>query len=347
MKKSSVILVILLLLVALLVWWRWLRVHSVPEQTVAKSKATAPTAPKSPGAIAREQKELEVVRELAEKSNKPIQFYGLVLDQDYNPVPGVKVTFSVRATKEPAPGMIRDEFDYPVVNSDAGGRFALVNAKGALLSVKSLEKAGYEASEKSVNRAHYWYWSDPRAVFHPDPLKPEVFRMWKKAGAEVQIVKGIGYRIPCDGTPTEFDLLEGRPVKIGGDLRVMLARYPLQIAYGQRNYEWTATIAAVDGGLIESTQEQMYRAPVDGYQSQIVIHMSADDPQWTDMKDIAVYLKLRGGKYYGRVQVELSVGSDRPTTPVYVRSFVNPNGSRNLEYDPMQVVNKEPSRIKQ
>lgn len=361
MKKRTLILVILVL-VALLLWWRSpgfqsapasapktaLETTSAPMPTPdAKSRAAASSAVTAPATATTPplQNKVEMLHDLAQTSNKPIQFYGLVIDQDSNPIPGVKVTLSIRTTKESMPGKINDVFEYPVMNSDAQGRFAITDARGALLSVQSLEKSGYESSEKSLNRAHYWYWSDPREVFHPKSEKPEVFHMWKKMGSERLVRKGIGQRIPYDGTPADFDLLEGKAVASGGDLHVMLVRNPLRITYGQTHYEWTATVEAPDGGVIETSDEQMYRAPAEGYQSKLVVHMAADDPQWTDMKTVTVYLKLRGGKYYGRVQLEFNVGSDRQATPFYVTSFVNPSGSRNLEYSSLQdVVQPSPKK---
>jgi hypothetical protein len=320
-------------------------------------------------------RKLQMLHELAQKSNKPIEFYGLVIDQDGNPIPGVKVTLSIRTTKEPMPGVLNDVFEQSVVNTDTQGQFALTGAKGALLSVTALEKDGYEASVKSLNRAHYWYWNDPRAVFHPNADKPEIFHLWKKAGAERLIRKGIGSGLHTEGTPTTFDLLNGTTTNAGGDLRVTLIRTaqflaaccedgcrpllsgrspfprylgacseegsfrnPQQIRWGQTHYEWTVTIEATDGGIIESNDEQMYRAPVDGYQPKVVVHMPADDQQWTDQKNVTLYLKLRGGKYYGRASLDFMVGADRQITPFGVTSFVNPSGSRNLEYDPLQDV---------
>jgi hypothetical protein len=280
------------------------------------------------------------LREIARKSNKPIQFYGLILDQDDNPIPGVKVTLAIRTAKEVTPGVVDDLFDRPVMMTGADGRFALTDARGALLSVKALEKPGYEASEKSLNRAHYWYWRDPSQVFDPDADRPEIFRMWKQAGADRLVRTGIGHAIPYDGTPTNFDLIEGRAGVDGGDLRVTLVRSPQQIKWGQRNYEWKVTIEALDGGLIASSDEQMYRAPAEGYQSKLVFHMPANDPNWTDSKDVTVYLKLRSGEYFGRGELRFMVGSVRPTTPFSITTFTNPTGSRNLEYDPLQNVAK-------
>lgn len=276
-------------------------------------------------------------RDLMEKANRPIQFFGKVIDQDNNPISDVKVTLEIRVSKELAPNAFQDVFDHPILVTDAEGRFALADARGALLGVQALEKQGYEPSPKAFRKS-YWYWRDPSQVFHPDANRPEIFRMWKKAGAERLVRKGIGHAIPYDGTPTSFDLLSGTTVTNGGDLRVTLTRNPQQIQWGQTHYEWTATIEAVNGGIIESTDEQMYRAPAKGYTSKFVVHMAADDPQWTDTKDVAAYLKLRDGKYYGRVEIKLMVGSDRATTPFSVTSFINPGGSQNLEYDPLQDV---------
>jgi hypothetical protein len=301
---------------------------------------TSSAAASSPAAKAAPRSKQEMLHELAQKSNVPIEFFGLVVDQDGRPIPGVKVTMSIRTTKEPMPGVLNDVFEQSVVISDMQGRFALTNAKGALLSVTALEKDGYEASAKSLNRAHYWYWIDPSAVFHPDAAKPEVFHMWRKAGAERLIRKGISPGLRTDGAPTTLDLLNGTTTDSGGDLRVTLVRNPQQIRWGQTHYEWAVTIEALDGGIIESSDEQMYRAPADGYQPKVVVHMPADDQRWTDQENVTIYLKLRGGKYYGRASVDFMVGSDRQVTPFNIVSFINPSGGQNLEYDSLQNVLK-------
>lgn len=346
--RKRVLIVGLLALAAFLAWWHWPRTQSVaptpsvatpsPESEVGSAKNTknpSASTPAQASAVPAAAKPglKEQLREVMNSANRPISFFGKVIDQDGNPIPDVKVTFEIRYMKEVGPVGIVDTFDYPAVTTGADGRFALTGEKGSVMGVKKLEKIGYDPSEKSFRRS-FAYWQD-KNPYQPDSDRPEIFHMWKKAGAEKLVRKGIGHAIRYDGTPSTFDLLTGSAVS-PGDLRVSLTRNPRQIAYGQRNYEWTATIDVPNGGVIASTAEQMYLAPADGYQDKVIVHMPANDPQWTNLKEVAVYLKLRDGKYYGRAKLEFMVGSDRETTPFSITSFVNPSGSRNLEYDPEQ-----------
>ncbi len=356
MNKRTTILVLLIALMGFLAWWLWSHAATKPaaemkpidsaplaaNPTPPATLATQAASPAPTGASSAKPNLKTQLQQIMNDANRPISFFGLVIDQDTNPIPGVKVTLQIRRTKEVGPVGIGDTFDYPTLTTGADGRFTLTGANGAILAVKSLEKPGYEPSVKAL-RSSYWYWREPKDAFHPNAGRPEVFRMWKKAGAEKLIDQEKMTRIPYDGTPVAFDLLTGDKVQSGGDLRLTLVRNPHRITYGQRNYEWTFTVEAVDGGVIESNDEQMYRAPAEGYQPQLVVHMSAADRKWADEKSVALYLKSRGGKHYGSVKIDVMVGSDKPTTGLSFRSFINPAGSQNLEYDPLQNVAKSPT----
>ncbi len=362
MKKWTLILLLLLLVLVLSFWWRARKSGQTPNVARQEPQGSPAIARKAPAAkadvssddLARtpwsgpddyKRRVIATVRDAAQKANQPIEFYGKVIDQDGNPIPGVKVKLSVRWTHELLPGTAKDEFSRFELTTDARGLFILTDTKGSLLSVTALEKGGYDPSPRATQQS-YWYWAaTPDRKYTPDSHQPEIFRMWKNAGAETLVRKGIASPLRYDGTPTTFDLVNGSAGDTG-DLRVTLVRNPQQIDSGQRNYEWTLTVESLNGGLIESSDEQMYRAPVEGYQPKLVVHMPADDPNWADERSFILYIKLRGN-LYGRAEVKALVGSDRTTTPFYITAFVNPDGSRNLEYDPMQSVSKEPSRIKQ
>lgn len=345
----------------LLVWWLWPRqLPSVADEqpTIATSQRAHERVPatasgssvtdedlhrtplKGPADVVR--KRIDDIRAAMNFANQPVRFYGQVIDQNDAPLPGVKVTLSVRRTIEVLPGLLHDNSDQFDVVTDTAGRFQLTDAKGALLGVKTLEKAGYESSAHS--QRYFWYYENEDKKYRPDANAPEVFRMWKLAGAETLMHKGIGTRIPYDGRSVNFDLQAEREVPSGGDIRVTLTRTPLQIKRGQDKYEWTATIEAVNGGVFVSNDEFMYRAPESGYESKLVISVSAQDPKWSADKEVSFYLKSRGG--YARVHAKFMTDSEKPSTGFDIEAFINPTGSRNLEYDPLQGVAKLPTPAK-
>ena len=350
MKKKYYIIIGLAL--ALIIAWLLLLSRPESEKSVPavteSQKVSSPTSSPAPhadylaktplaGPPAEVIKRIEQVRGAMNDANQPISFYGTVIDQDGAPLPGVKVTLGVRRTSELLPGITTDNSDRFTLTTDQAGRFQLTNKKGALLGVKALEKAGYETSPQSMR--YYWYYENEDKKFRPNADSPETFRMWKLAGAEPLLRKGIGTGIPYDGTSVIFNLQTERKVTSGGDVKITLLRTPLQIIRGQQKYDWTATIEAIDGGVIVSADEFMYRAPESGYEPKLTISMSAQDPKWTADKEVSFYLKSRG--LYARVRAEFMTDSDRSDTGFRISAYINPKaGSRNLEYDPLQNVAK-------
>jgi hypothetical protein len=272
--------------------------------------------------------------DLMAKADRPIQFYGKVIDQNGNPIPDVKVALSIKLLKVPKPEAIpADLFDGYSLTTDADGLFSLTDAKGELLTVDSLQKDGYEAAHTNINRG-YWYWASPGAEYVPNSSQPETFQMWKETGAEKLIASSFGTGLRTNGTPIYYDLFTGSNSPSRGDLKIWLDRNPQEIKWGQRNYDWSITIEATSGGILASDDAQMYLAPEDGYQPQLVINMPANAPGWTNQMNAQFYFRIRGGKDYGRAQVQFMVGSDRQITPFSMTTNVNPSGSRNLEPPP-------------
>ena len=356
MKKRIYIIVILVavaLVSGLWLWPRYKQPVTVTNQAAPPVKAPSPAAPvaavatvtledlaKTPWTGTDEQKRARIseVREIAQQANQPVSFWAQVIDQDNAPLPGVRVKLSLKHTRELLPGATQDVFDYIELTTDAQGMFSLTDRRGSLLGVEEMKKAGYKAG--NVSGRPFWY-APPmlNMLYTPDKQKPEIFRMWKIAGAERLLNKGIGTRIPYDGRTVIFDLQTEREVKSGGDIKVTLLRTPLQVIRGQQKYDWTGIIEAVDGGVIVSTDEFMYRAPESGYEPKLTISVSAQDAKWSSDKEVSFYLKSRGT--YARVQAKFMTDSDKPMTGFRVSAYINPkSGSRNLEYDPLQNVVK-------
>jgi hypothetical protein len=141
---------------------------------------------------------------------------------------------------------------------------------------------------------------------------------------------GIGQitQLYHDGTPVELDLLKGTQVPSGtGQLKLEFWR---DISNkNARTFDWKLQLSVPQGGLAETCEEFAFQAPENGYQPSIVIDMPATNQNWRSEVRSKYYIRLPDGKY-GRTDFYLL-----PYNGVFtVQSFINPSGSRNLEYDP-------------
>lgn len=288
--------------------------------------------------LSPQERRREIVNAWEQAREKEVEFWGKVIDQHNEPVTGVTVTATVTTHQILPPNYKPQPTTIYSATTDAAGLFYIKARAGRGFTIETMERLGYilspELQKRRGNLFGFNYDQLDPTSFRPDHGAPVVFHMWKVGAPALLIAHEEDTRIPYDGTAVNYDLLTGRKTASGGDIRVTLIRSPQKIQWGQRNFEWTATIEAVDGGLVESADEFMYLAPEDGYQPKVMVHMRPDDPKWTDEKAVEFYLKSRGGKNYGRVRLEFMTGSDKPTTGFSFRSCINPNGSRNLEYDP-------------
>jgi hypothetical protein len=249
---------------------------------------------------------------------QPINFYGRVLDESNNPVSGASISFSWR-------NLSPNEHDVSVA-SDGNGFFSLISQTGNRLEV-TVGKEGYYSSGNARYSA-YEYANPALGLFAPDPNNPVIFRLRKKGvGADlIHGVKLLGSRI--DGTISYVDLTDGKnKLTPPGDLTVQFIRSPKN---ADRKFDWSFTLGAVDGGLIESTNEFMFLAPEEGYQSTFQISHAATDPNWIEQEKHKFYVKSQDGKHYARI--EINIIPDYGKNAAYdLKWDLNPNGSRNLE----------------
>lgn len=261
------------------------------------------------------------------EKNGDIDFYGEIIDQNSNSVPGVDIKARVRQWSMPtSEGANIVGKMFPVSEtSGSDGRFE-VRGKGDGFDLESMQKTGYELSSK-VSRSY--------GITGGSFENPVIFKMWKKDAAAQLVSQDEDTRIPYDGTPVVFDLLTGQK-NLGdsatGDLRITLTRNPLNIPLGYKKpFEWHATIEAIGGGLIQPDDEFMYAAPQDGYQPKIEIDMPTESTDWKPVYDISFFAKTRGGNVYSRVKLVFRVDSPKPQTGFTIASSANPTGSPNLQ----------------
>jgi hypothetical protein len=260
----------------------------------------------------------------------PIAFYGKVIDEKNQAIPGAAVEFSCNDLS--ASGT--SEYQR---SSDSEGLFSITGIAGKLLVVH-VAKAGFYSSRVDNDS---FYYAGQNINFSPSIVRPEIFHLVRQGTGEalVHIQSPLGggkdFRIRKDGTPIEISLLSGKVVPSGtGDLRVECWTYDGTKAARQR-YNWRCRITVPNGGLQSYTQEFPFNAPIEGYLSYDDIDMSDTlDQGWGTNAKRKYFVKLRNGKY-ARLTFEMIAGGDQFFV---LESFLNPSGSRNLEFDPNNVV---------
>jgi hypothetical protein len=354
--KKRIFIVLLLLVVAGV--WLWLR-HNRPAEPVltespveetnqppaqARQRRTAPASPPTPASVPNQpaqdgaavvesrinQIKTEVERGY-EEWRTPIEFYGKVVDENTNAVADADVHF-VWTDLSPKGNSDKQ------TTSDGNGLFSLRNEAGKHLMVQ-VSKQGYY-SYQPFGAA--FFYAGENQNFVPDAANPVVFRLKKKGVAEplvhVQSPMGgsKGFRIPKNGAAVEISLTSGKTVSAGqGDFRVQCWTDNQGKASGEK-YDWKCQITVPNGGLVQSTEDLDFQAPSDGYRTSDVIEMPAKvESEWSSHVKRNYFLKLAGGNY-ARLSFEMVAGGDHF---FQLESFLNPSGSRSLEFDPQLAIN--------
>jgi hypothetical protein len=263
---------------------------------------------------------LPTVKELLQK---PIEFYGKVIDENSNAISGASIGF--RWDDLTAPDWTRTS----TTTSDSDGLFSLNGKRGATLVV-SVNKEGYYTSRKDTD-SFYFVFAPNNQVYSPDAQNPVVFQLRKKGIGAALIENSFPpvftqiWQLHHDGTPIELDLLNGSQNVVGsGQLKLEFWR-----DLSNRNakkYDWKLQISISGGGLVSTDDEFAFTAPNTGYQPSIVIDMPATNQPWIGTLRTKYYIQLSNGKY-GRFDFYLM--SDNGVFTVH--SAINPTGSRNLE----------------
>ena len=249
---------------------------------------------------------------------RPIEFYGKVVDENTNPVAGAKVVFKWAETPSKEGNRTAN------TESDSEGLFSLRGQHGPSLEIW-VSKDVYYASHRGQKGVSYLH-----GDFSPDPLNPVIFLLRKKGVGESLVGSDFpGFvhiaQLHHDGTPVELDLYKGTQVSAGND-QLKLEFWRDISNMSKQPFDWKLQISAPGGGLIATDEEFAFLAPESGYQPSVVIDMPATNQVWQGELRTKYYIQLPGGKY-GRIDFYLL-----PYNGVFtVQSAINPTGSRNLE----------------
>src|SRR5437899_6821689 len=144
-----------------------------PESSARTQKDEIPAG--SPAAeLERYRREKDYVERLySQDHNVPVAFYGLVVDQDTNPLPNVIVDLAViEEYVDPPPATdLRRKMTRLQKLTGTDGRFEVTGLKGASVEVHSLTKDGYE--QEYPNTTYGGYGAQTTTF-----INPAVLRMW-------------------------------------------------------------------------------------------------------------------------------------------------------------------------
>ncbi len=270
--------------------------------------------------------------------NSKFEFYGLVIDQDGKPIPDAEVQINTRAYKRSVGLKLdytRDDFirKEEVVFTDATGRFKFDDGYGSGLTIKEISKAGYVSARGKKNII---FLSTSGGKHKPDSSNPVVYTMWKKAGAEPLIKEEFSFKFSRGDPPQGVSLREGRWIKTNTkDADLIISASMGDPNPNQRyRFDWEMAITVVNGGLIETNDVFPFEAPEAEYKESFSFSKELTSSGWaSSMSDKIFYVKARGGSVYASIRLDFNVHrSGRFFSTMEV--LVNPNGSRNLEYDP-------------
>jgi hypothetical protein len=283
----------------------------------------------------RQAKALQDLQQKLDRSQDewrtPIEFYGKVVDENDHPVVGAQVNFGCN-------DLSSDGTSYYTAQSDGQGMFSITGIKGKLLTAR-VSKEGYYSSKRDNDS---FYYAGQNQNFVPDARNPVVFHLRTKGNAEPLLTwaqsgprPAISFAVARDGTPMGISFQAARRVNPSeADLVVRCWTDDQGKPRGQK-YDWRCQLTIPGGGLQELTEEFPFLAPETGYQASVEIDMPASlGKDWLDDLTRHYYVKLRNGTY-GRLKFGMVAGGDHFCL---VEPYVNPSGSRNLEFDPKNVI---------
>jgi len=100
-------------------------------------------------------------------------------------------------------------------------------------------------------------------------------------------------------------------------------------------YDWSFRVTVPGGGLLLSTNEFDFLAPERGYEPSGLVEMKSSlGDDWQSRMKREYFVKLPDGNY---AHVILDLMSHNGS--LKVQAFINPSGSRNLEFDPQIAIN--------
>ena len=302
----------------------------VGSSAVQTNPAIGGVAPSPAPTMSIKSKGEEMKEELAAFNDEDIVLYGRVIDQFGAPIADATVTGSIQVNNGARVGT-----DRVSLTTDANGTFTVSGYKGKTLGIW-VAKNGYVMATTGTSFVYSHLWSEAER-YNPNPANPAIIKMWKLQGAERLTGINQRYKFRFSDNTLYFDVLAGKIVSSGGDLRIKMTRSMGEVSE-RTLQDWGVQIEAVDGGLIKTSVSEArvtYRLPEEGYEASDLFIMSTNPPhKWVGAADQMYFVKSRDGQIFSKLNFSLSI-NQQPNDYVWVELHgeLNSYGSRNFEAD--------------
>lgn len=332
MKRKSILTAILALGVVALIWLAWpiSKILKPNSSGLAPNRASmnssdihlAPQQRPQDPTLSRD----ETVDQLLSMGNVPVEFWGLVIDQDGRSIPNAVIAYRVHRSgrREPS-GFVGDDSRKGQVASGTDGGFSIAGIRGVTLSIEGIEKTGYRmAGRQQVDFAYH----GAPDLFSPSPRLPQVFVLIHTDAMPSLVRYSQKYSLPWDGQTMRYDIQSGRPSPTG-ELTIVASRgQPVQ----KGRFDWNFAISVVGGGIIEADKGKALIAPDSGYATSWNCGFKAMSNPWRFGLKSRLFIKTPKGEF-GLLNLQIYADAKPTQNSLQIEGFINPSGGRLLEYD--------------
>ncbi len=268
--------------------------------------------------------------EMARGDETMVRYYGLLLDQNDNPVQGAKVEYEIHRAALYVPIVTKGS-----VKTGKDGRFSIHGLPASLMDILDIKLKGYEYHEnmQSIEARRVDFRRSRTALHHPDKDNPVVFRIRRRNPEAIFLYEsqfGLELLVRKPEKWSAYDFaVRGR---ISWNERESKEVFPdVQITgeYDEATKTWTVVLRpGGENAGIQLLGEKLYEAPADGYMPELSLALKEGDEQ--KLKGRFLYVRIRDCGMYARIELE---GAAIDGNRLYMRgnAFVNPYGDRCLE----------------
>lgn len=275
--------------------------------------------------------------ELIKSKDVRIDFYGKVQDQQGHPVEGADVLLHLKNYNPFVE--FYTEIKEIHVKTDTQGYFSIFKKTGSHIFIQQIQKIGYEYSWPQEKNS-FQYSGDGDIPFVPDPNHPILFRMRKMGEATFLLKSGTEFEFLAreSGTEQGYDLIKGIGLKAQVFKSLLLNDEPVfpdlkvKAAFDEKSQTWSVTIfAGTSGGGILASDQLLYEAPSEGYQSRydFSVHIPVDYSM--PEKSKYLYYRSREPAIYSRLEIQDIRNVTKDHIDFGGKGVTNPYGDRNLE----------------